>query len=140
MTGKIASISSTGNIFADGELPDAGIRYAKSQLAITIIKAMREKGITQTELAKRVGVSQPRISLMCGSPTSETSIEAMLKVLAALDYDVTITPKRRLEPSIEYQGETKNVDTSIKKSPRTQTHGRVRPVYAERAERKKVIA
>lgn len=141
MKDEITSIRSTGNVFADGGLPDAEIRYAKSQLALTIIKAMREQGITQTELAKRVGLSQPRISLMCGAPTSETSIEAMLKVLAALDYDVSITLKRRQEPTVQYLPESEeNSDAAVKGFHPIQKHSSARSVFSGRAKREKVTA
>ena len=53
---------SSGNVFADLELPDADKLKIKSGLVIEITKAMRRLGLTQQAAAQRMGISQPKVS------------------------------------------------------------------------------
>lgn len=51
---------SSGNVFADLGLPDAATLQIKSGLTVEITKAIRERGLTQAEAAKRVGLTRQR--------------------------------------------------------------------------------
>jgi len=53
---------STGNVFADIGLPDADEQLVKADLAISIMREIRERGWTQSEAAKRLGLHQPDVS------------------------------------------------------------------------------
>ena len=55
---------SSGNVFADLGLHDAEKLKIKSGLVIEIRKAMRLQGLTQQEAAKRMGITQPKVSDM----------------------------------------------------------------------------
>lgn len=63
------------NIFADLGLPDAEKLKIKTGLVIEIRKAMRNQGLTQQEAAKRMGITQPKVSDMLRviSPTSRSA-------------------------------------------------------------------
>jgi predicted XRE-type DNA-binding protein len=54
----------SGNVFADLGLADAEKLKIKTDLVIDIIKAMRNFGLTQQEAAKRIGITQPKVSEM----------------------------------------------------------------------------
>jgi predicted XRE-type DNA-binding protein len=54
----------TDNVFADLGLPDAEALKVKAGLVIEIRKAMRGLGLTQQAAAKRMGVTQPKVSDM----------------------------------------------------------------------------
>ena len=55
---------SSGNVFADLGVPDADKLKIKTGLVIEIRKAMRHLGLTQQEAAKRMGITQPKVSDM----------------------------------------------------------------------------
>lgn len=88
MSRDIAYTVSGSNLFADGGLPDAAALYVKSRLCSAIRAEMKKTGITQTELARRSGVHQPRISRICSHHTGDISIDVILRVVEALGYDV----------------------------------------------------
>ena len=54
----------SGNVYADLGLPDAEKLKIKTGLVIEIRKAMRSLGLTQQEAAKRMGITQPKVSDM----------------------------------------------------------------------------
>jgi predicted XRE-type DNA-binding protein len=55
---------SSGNVFADLDLPDAEKLKIKTGLVVEIRKAMRRLRLTQQETAKRMGITQPKVSDM----------------------------------------------------------------------------
>ena len=55
---------SSGNVFADLGVADAEKLKIKTGLVIQIKKAMREQALTQQEAAKRMGITQPKVSDM----------------------------------------------------------------------------
>ena len=61
----------SGNVFADLGLADAEKLKIKTGLVIEIRKAMKSRGLTQQEAAKRMGITQPKVSdMMRGDFTS----------------------------------------------------------------------
>ncbi|NLC35304.1 MAG: XRE family transcriptional regulator [Alcaligenaceae bacterium] len=65
--------ASTGNVFADLGLPDAEKLQIKSGLTVEIAKAIRERGLTQAEVAQRMGLTQPQVSSLLRSEFSNFS-------------------------------------------------------------------
>jgi predicted XRE-type DNA-binding protein len=55
---------SSGNVFADLGLEDADKLKIKTGLVIEIRKAMNRLALTQQEAAKRMGITQPKVSDM----------------------------------------------------------------------------
>ena len=53
---------SSGNVFADLDLPDADKLKIKSGLVIEITKAVRNLGLSQEEAGRRMGLPQPKLS------------------------------------------------------------------------------
>ena len=51
----------SGNVFADLGLADAEKLKIKTGLVIEIRKAMKNRGLTQQEAAKRMGITQPKV-------------------------------------------------------------------------------
>jgi predicted XRE-type DNA-binding protein len=77
---KPASTKSSGNVFADLGLPDADV--PKADLIINIAD-LKQKGLTQAQAAKAMGLAQPDVSkLMRGilrvSPMSAFSASSPL--------------------------------------------------------------
>ena len=64
---------SSGNVYADLGLPDAEKLKIKTGLVIEIRKAMRRLELTQQAAAKRMGVTQPKVSDMMRGDFSNLS-------------------------------------------------------------------
>lgn len=66
----------------------AGVKRLK---VISQLIDLREKlGITQTELAKRIGVSQPFVARIENDDASNLSLETLVKIVNALDAELDI--------------------------------------------------
>jgi predicted XRE-type DNA-binding protein len=81
---------STGNVFADLELPNAGDELAKAKIVHRISKAIEEQGLTQIEAARILGIDQPKISALIRGRFGGFSLERLFRFLNALDQDVDI--------------------------------------------------
>ena len=81
---------SSGNVFADLGLPDAEKLQIKTGLVIEIRKAMRSLGLTQLEAAKRMGITQPKVSDMMRGDFSNLSERKLMDCLTRLGYDIEI--------------------------------------------------
>ncbi len=67
----------------------------KQKLMQLIVKTRKSKGLSQTALAKKVGVSQSRIAqIESGVGTAKVTFDVLLSVLSVLGYGFTIVPKR----------------------------------------------
>ena len=81
---------SSGNVFADLGLPDADKLKIKTGLVIEIRKAMRSLGLTQQEAAKRMGITQPKVSDMMRGDFTNLSERKLMDCLTRLGYDIEI--------------------------------------------------
>ena len=68
---------------------DAGF-IAKSTLAIRIMKTIQELGLTQRQAAKRMPITQPRVSAISRGKLDDISQEKLQECLQALGHDVEI--------------------------------------------------
>ena len=89
---------SSGNVFADLGLPDADKLKIKSGLVIEIRKAMRQQGLTQQEAAKRMGITQPKVSDMMRGDFSNLSERKLMDCLNRLGYDIEIKVRPASDP------------------------------------------
>jgi HTH-type transcriptional regulator/antitoxin HipB len=62
------------------------------QLGPILQSARKSAGLSQTELAQRLGISQSRVSAMELDPGS-INVEQLLALLAALNHEVLVQPK-----------------------------------------------
>ena len=81
----------TANVYADLGLLDADKLKIKSGLVIEIRKAMRNLNLTQQEAAKRMGITQPKVSEMMRGDFSNLSERKLMDCLARLGYDIEIS-------------------------------------------------
>ncbi len=81
---------SSGNVFADLGLPDAGKLKIKSGLVIEITKAIRRLKLTQAEAAERMGITQPKVSALLRGEFSNLSERKLMDCLNRLGYDIEI--------------------------------------------------
>jgi predicted XRE-type DNA-binding protein len=89
---------SSGNVYADLGLPDAEKLRIKTGLVIEIRKAMRQLGLTQQAVAKRMGITQPKVSDMMRGDFSNLSERKLMDCLNRLGYDIKIKVKPAAQP------------------------------------------
>ena len=80
----------SGNVFADLGLPDADTHLVKAELVTRIDAIVRQRGITQTECARLLGLSQPDVSRLLRGDFREYSLERLFRLLTTLGRDVDI--------------------------------------------------
>src|SRR5467141_968702 len=88
-------IPSSGNVFADLNLPDADDLLAQAELAAKIIAEVHRRRMTQVQAAEVLGIDQPKISALKQGKLSGFSIERLVRFLLLLGCDVEITVKAR---------------------------------------------
>jgi len=86
---------SSGNLFADIGRADAAEAHARSQLMHRIADILRERKLTQVQMAELLGTTQPVVSDLMRGKLSKFSIERLFSFLEALGYDVEIVVRRR---------------------------------------------
>jgi predicted XRE-type DNA-binding protein len=90
MKAKVEHTRSSGNVFADLELPDADERMLKAQLAVQIRRFIEAKGWTQTEAAGAVGLDQPKVSHLLRGRLAGFSVDRLLNILNRLGHNVEV--------------------------------------------------
>ncbi len=88
----MAFLEGTDNIYRDLGFPEAEAvnLLARAKLMMTIEKTIKEKGLTQSEAAKLLGVSQPRLSDLYNGKLEKFTIDMLVKWLSKLGRHVTI--------------------------------------------------
>lgn len=89
---------SSGNVFRDLDLPDAEQLKIKSALVIEIVRAIRRLGLTQEEAARRMGISQAKVSGLIHSDFSNLSEQKLMECLNRLGYDIQIKVSHTRRP------------------------------------------
>lgn len=84
-------IVSSGNVFADLGLPNPEEALAKAELAHKITVLIRERGLTQVETAKLLGIDQPKISALMRGRLTGFSLERLIRFLLLFGQDIQIT-------------------------------------------------
>src|SRR5271165_1445383 len=93
--------ASTGNVFADLGLPDAGEHLVKAGLVVKIDRIIRRRKLTQSAAAELMGIDQPKVSAMLGGQFRGYSVERLMRFLVALGQDVEIVVKPSKRGSAE---------------------------------------
>ena len=82
--------ASSGNVFQDLGLPDAGERLAKAELARVIRKLINDKNWTQRRAADVLGIAPPDVSDLMRGKLARFSQERLERFLNSLGMDVHI--------------------------------------------------
>jgi predicted XRE-type DNA-binding protein len=91
-TAKSASVTEgSDNVFADLGLPNADQELMKVRLTLQIYRIIKERGLTQTEAGKILGIPQPHVSALARNRSGNFSVGRLIDFLTALDQDVEIT-------------------------------------------------
>lgn len=88
---------SSGNVFVDIGLPNPERELVKAGLTLEIYEIIKQRGLTQNEAGKLLGIKQSHVSNLMRSRSDTFSVGRLMDFLVALDRDVQITvrPKKR---------------------------------------------
>ncbi|MGK7892772.1 MAG: helix-turn-helix domain-containing protein [Xenococcus sp. (in: cyanobacteria)] len=81
---------SSGNVFADLNIPEPEQYLAKAQLAARICSIIQERGLTQSQAAEILHVNQPKISALMRGNLDGFSSDRLFRFLNYLDQEVVI--------------------------------------------------
>ena len=96
MTKMVDYEVSSGNVFADLEVDNPEEMLAKAQLALTILGAIEQRGLTQQQAAELLETDRTNISkLKRGNELRKFTFDRLLSWLTRLDRDVILTVKRK---------------------------------------------
>ena len=86
---------SSGNVFADLNLPNPEEMLAKAELARQIHKIIKKKKLTQKRAAALLSIDQPKVSALISGKLAGFSLERLIRFLNELGQNITInvTPK-----------------------------------------------
>lgn len=90
MSEKEQFIQGSGNVFADLGFEDPEAELARADLAIQLRNAIKDRGITQAEAGKILGIDQPKVSLLMRGRTSGFSLERLIAFLNRMGREVQI--------------------------------------------------
>jgi predicted XRE-type DNA-binding protein len=101
---RVAVYGGSGNVYADLGYPDAEDMLVKAQLVSKIAEIIERRGLTQTQAAKVLGLTQPKVSAMLRGQFRGFSERRLIDCLTSLGRDVQIvikeTPRHRAEGKI----------------------------------------
>ncbi len=81
---------SSGNVFADLELPNAEERMLKSQLATEIRRLIERRDLTQARVATLIGLDQPKVSHLLRGRLNGFSVDRLFNILNRLGHNVEV--------------------------------------------------
>ena len=89
-----AQESSGSNVFADLGLPNPEQELLKARLTLQIYKLIKERGLTQAQAGKILGIKQPHVSALMRNRAGNFSVGRLIEFLTALGQDVQIMVRR----------------------------------------------
>lgn len=92
---------SSGNVFADLGLPNPKQELTKAELTIQLYRIIKQRGMTQAEAGRALGIKQPHVSLLMRNRAGSFSVGRLMEFLTALGQDVEIA----VRPSRKEHGE-----------------------------------
>ena len=86
----------SGNVFADLDIPEPEEHLAKVKVSLRIDDLVKERGLTQEEAARVMGITQADVSKILRGILRGFTMDRLFRCLNALDQDVEIAirPKR----------------------------------------------
>lgn len=99
MSRKVKNPKGTDNVLVDLGFEDAEELSAKAALAMKLNAVIDERGLSQTEVAGLIGMSQPKVSQVRRYKLQNISLERLMEALVSLGQHVQIVvqPARRAQ-------------------------------------------
>ena len=90
MSEHIEVHESSGNVFADLDLPDAEERYTKAMISRLIARQIEARGLTQAQAAELLDTTQPKVSAVVRGQLAGFSMDRLFRFLTALGMNVRV--------------------------------------------------
>jgi predicted XRE-type DNA-binding protein len=81
---------SAGNVFADLGLRDSQDRLARAALTHAISKLIDDSGLTRSQAANRLGIDQPKVSMLMRGRLKDFSTERLMRFVVLMGRDIVI--------------------------------------------------
>ena len=90
-------VMGSGNVFADIGVKNPEESLMKAELAAVIGGLIRKLDMNQADVAERLGVDQPKVSMLLRGRLKDFSIERLFRFVHALEQDIkiVISPHRK---------------------------------------------
>jgi predicted XRE-type DNA-binding protein len=89
----VAVEEGSGNVYADLDYADSESMLVKAELAAKIAEILQRRALTQTDAARILGLTQPKISALLKGQFRGISEHRLLECLTRLGRDVRIVVK-----------------------------------------------
>jgi predicted XRE-type DNA-binding protein len=90
---RIEVEASSGNVFADLDLPNPEQEQLKAGLTLQAFRGLKARKLTQAQAGKVLGIPQPHVSDLLNGRARVFSAERLMESLAALGHDVEVRVK-----------------------------------------------
>ena len=96
MSGKVRMVVGSDNVFRDLGFPEdeAQNLMLRADLLIAIQRSIRRSGLSQTDAAKKLGITQPRLSDLFRHRIERFSLDALVNLAAKAGLTVQMIVKR----------------------------------------------
>jgi predicted XRE-type DNA-binding protein len=96
-TSPVRITEGSGNVFADLGFANPEQELMKAELTLQLYRIIKQRGMTQTQAAKALGVKQPHVSLLMRNRGGSFSVGRLMEFLTALgqDVEITVRPTRK---------------------------------------------
>ena len=84
---------SSGNVFADLDLPNSEQELVKAKLTVEIYRLIKARELTQSEAASLLGTTQAQVSALMRCRPVSVSVGRLMEFLTILGRDVQVTVK-----------------------------------------------
>lgn len=91
---------SSGNVFADLKLEESEELFARAQLMHRLALLIKASGKTQKEVAEKLGISQPKVSMILSEKFNEFSSEKLMHYLSLMGCYVEINIRNPIRKNI----------------------------------------
>jgi predicted XRE-type DNA-binding protein len=88
-------VQSSGNVFADLGLHEAGEKQTRVRVAVAINQIIAARRLSQSAAARLLDINQPKISALANYRLEGFSVERLMHFLNALDLDVEIVIRKK---------------------------------------------
>ena len=83
-------------VFAVLGFSDAAERQTKTRLALAVNDLLKSRKLKQREIARLLGIAQPKVSALKNYRLDQFSVEKLMEFLTALDQDIEIMIRPRV--------------------------------------------
>ena len=96
MSGKLRMVVGSDNVFRDLGFPEPEAQnlLLRADLMIAIQRCLRKSGLSQTEAARKLGITQPRLSDLARHRIERFSLDALVNLAGKAGLNVRLTIKK----------------------------------------------